>query len=172
MSEITKGHVLEVFMKHLGRKEDPDERRRVLEAYNDVLDEIAPWRRGMTAEEKARAAKVAAYLAEILLDDFGIEMRLGKKFTPVEIEGCNAGGAAAIEWLKSNADRIPPRPETEEAARAWMKTVHGWAFELVPSGRAADKEWTHGFIAAFAGDLWRHIQGQPPIGSDHKVEPD
>lgn len=172
MTDITKGRVLEVFMKHHGLKEGLEEPRRAIEAYNDVIDELAPWRPRMSDEEVARNTLVVDYLTEVLKDDFGVEMIKGKKFTPIEIEGCNAGGAAAIEWLKSNADRIPARPETHEASAAWMKTVNGWAFELVPDGRAADKEWTYGFIAAFTGDLWRHVNGQPPIGAGHRVEPE
>lgn len=159
--EVTKARVLEVFMKHHARIMGENERRRALLAANDTQDEFVLWREDLSEEECSRLDTVCAYVNEILEHDFGIRVVTGKKFTPIQKQGAGAGGVAAIEWLKTNADRIP----SFETPKDWMDTVNRWAFELVPSDRAADKEWTSGFISGFTGDVYRHIQGLPPIGA-------
>lgn len=167
MIEITKAKVLEVFMRHFTRQEGEDQ-QRAFGAYNLAVDELSPWKEDRSPEEKAVHERIVDLLIEILQEDYGITMKMGKKFTARETEGCSAGGGAAVEWLKTNAAKIPPFPDDQDGLRNWFKTVNGWAFELVPAGMAADKEWTYGFIAAFTGDLRRHLLGQTPIGPDYK----
>lgn len=164
--EITKAKVLEVFMKNYGRIEDDDDKRRALRASNETQDEFVVWREDLSEEELARHRTVVSYVNEILEQDFGIKVRTGRQFTPLEKEGSGVGGVAAIEWLKTHADQVPPFEKFEESPAAWIDQVNRWAFELVPSERAADKEWTTGFISGFTGDVYRHIQGLPPIGAD------
>lgn len=163
--EINKAKVLEVFMKHYRGIEDDDERHHALRAANDAQDELVPWREDLPEEERARNKVVCAYLNEILEHDFGVKVVSGTKLTRVQKEGSGVGGLAAIEWLKTNADRVPPLDKMQENPKAWSDLVHGLAFGLVPSERATDKEWTCGFIMGFTGDVFRHIQGLPAIGA-------
>jgi hypothetical protein len=163
--DISKARVLEVFMKHHRTIQDEDERRRALRAANDTQDEFVPWREDLSEDERSRLDTVCAYVNEILDQDFGIRVVSGTKLTPVQKEGAGVGGMAAIEWLKTNAERVPPLEKMEENRKAWGDMVNHWAFELVPSDRASDKEWVNGFIMGFTGDIFRHIQGLPLIGA-------
>lgn len=163
--EITKARVLEVFMAHYNRIEESDANRHALLACNSTQDELIPWKKDRSEEERARSEVVLAYLDEILQHDFGITIKPGKKVTPIEKKGSAAGGVVAIEWLKDNASRVPPLEKMQEDPGAWMETVNRWAFDLVPSDRAAEQEWTRGFIMGFTGDVLRHIQGLPPVGA-------
>lgn len=166
--EISKAKVLEVFMKHYRSIEDDDERRHALRASNDAQDEFVQWREDLSEEERSRLHIVSAYLNEILEQDFGIKVVSGKKLTPVQKEGASAGGLVAIEWLRTNADRVSPLEKMQEDMKAWGETVNRWAFDLVPADRATDKEWTCGFIMGFTGDVFRYIQGLPLIGAGWK----
>lgn len=163
--EITKARVLEVFMAHYRRIEEPDDRRHALLAANDAQDEFVAWREDLSEEELARNKVVRAYIDEILEQDYGIKVVQGKKLTPAQKEGASAGGLVAVEWLRTNADRVPPLEKMQEDQKAWGDMVNRWAFELVPSDRATDQQWTCGFIMGFTGDVFRHIQGLPLIGA-------
>lgn len=163
--EITKARVLEVFMAHYNKTQEPDDRRRALIASNAAQDAIILWRKDLSEAENKLHKTVVAYLNEILEQDFGIQVKPGRKFTPIEKKGSAVGGMAAIEWLKANAGIVPPLEKLEEDPQSWFDKVNRWAFELVPSERAAEKEWTRGFISGFTGDLYRHVQGLPPIGA-------
>lgn len=163
--DISKARVLEVFMKHYRSIEDADDRRHALRASNDAQDEILPWREDLSKEERSHLDVVCSYLNEILEQDYGIQVARGTKLTPVEKKGAGAGGMAAVEWLKTNAERVPPAEKMEEDRKAWGDMVNRWAFESVPSDRASDKEWTTGFIMGFTGDVYRYIQGLPLIGA-------
>lgn len=160
MPNITKALVLETFMKHYGGRPGPDEKRRAMEAFNATVDDLIPWKESMKesmSKEDARNLElVSDLLVEILAEDFKIEVRTGQKLTPTEIAGANDGMKAAQEFLKDNAHRIPPLPETDEAVKEWQRTVHSWAFDLAPKDRISDKEWTHGFVSGFASDLWQY----------------
>lgn len=163
--EISKAKVLEVFMKHYRSIEDDDERRHALRASNDTQDDFVPWREDLSEGERSRLDIVCTYLNEILEQDFGIKIAPGIKLTPVQKEGAGVGGMIAIEWLKTNADRVPPLEKMEKNPKAWGDMVNRWAFEVVPSDRASDKEWINGFIMGFTGDVFRYIQGLTLIGA-------
>lgn len=163
--DITKARVLEVFMANYNRIQEPEDFRRALMASNAAQDEIILWRKDLSEEERRLHKMVVAYLNEILQEDFGITVKPGSKLTATEKKGAAVGGLAAIEWLKTNADRVPPFEKMEQDPNAWGEKVNRWAFELVPSDRAGDKEWTRGFIMGFTGDVLRHIRGLPLIGA-------
>ncbi len=163
--EITKAKVLEVFMKHYAGIQDDDERRGALRAANETQDEFVRWKEGLPAEDRSRLRTVCGYVDEILEEDFGIEVHQGTKLTSVQKEGSAVGGMAAIEWLKTNADRVPPFEKMLENPKEWGEKVNRWAFDLAPRDRASDREWTEGFIMGFTGDVLRHIQGLPLVGA-------
>lgn len=169
MKEITKASVLERFMDHYNRRPGIDPKRRALDAYNETMDSFVPWTEAMPDEDLQRRHRVIELLNEIMAEDFKIEIRTGRKYTPTELAGTEAGGMAAQEFLKGNADRVPPIPQTAEAGLEWQRTVKAWAFELVPQDRTADKEWTYGFMAGFSGDLWRHAHGLPGIDATRRA---
>lgn len=163
MSEITKALVLEVFMRIYERLGGERSQQRALHASNLTMDELAPWSQGMSQEMRGRLDLVTDFLEEILKDDFGIEIRNGVKLTKKEGEAGIEGGKAAKEFWDLHADRVPTRAEPGEELVRWFKLVQGFAFDLVPADRTADKEWTRGFIEGFTGDIWRFIQGLPGI---------
>lgn len=169
MKEITKASVLERFMGIYNRRPGTDPRRRALDAYNETMDSFVPWTEAMPEEDLLRRHKVIEFLNEIMAEDFKVEIRTGRKYTPTELAGTEAGGSAAQEFLKDNSQRVPPVPQTAEAAREWQRTVKAWAFELVHPERMADKEWTYGFMAGFSGDLWRHAHGLPGIDATRRA---
>lgn len=176
MSEITKAKVLEVFTRIFNELPGEDERRRALGAYNLALHELAPWSKSMTAEQQKRVDVVVVHLMEIMKEDHGIEMRLGRKYTEKEADAAKEGGIAAKKFWTEQRDRVPPRPvardgvEDDDDYREWIRIAKGLAFEQVPTDRAGDAEWTKGFMSGFVGDIWRLLQGLEGI-DDMTPEP-
>ncbi len=159
MTEITKTVVLKTFMSHYGNgRPDPTDKRRALEAYNATLDDLAPFKEGRSEKENQDFERVCAFLVEILREDFGIEMRSGRKLSSQEGAGIKEGGKVAQEFIKGDTNRIPLLPADEAAAADWHKTVRAWAFDLAPKDRLSDKEWLNSFMNGFAGELWRYLK--------------
>ena len=177
MSEITKAKILEVFMRIFNELPGEDERRRALGAYNLALHELAPWSKSMPPDQQQRMELVRAHLIEIVKEDFGIPIVLGKKFTEKGAAAARDGGGAAKKFWTEQRDRVPPMPvdrdgvEDDNAAREWITTVRGLAFEQVPTERAGDAEWTKGFISGFVGDIWRFLQGLEGIDDINSDQP-
>lgn len=150
--EITKALVLETFMKRYGPgRPDPADKRRALVAYNAALDDLAPFKKNRSEKETEDFKLAYEFLVEILKDDFGIEMRMGRKLSPMEDAGTRDGIKVAEEVLKQQEHRIPPLPEDEKSDADWRKTIRSWAFELAPKDRLSNQEWMNGFLGGFSG---------------------
>jgi hypothetical protein len=152
--EITKVKVLEVFMGHYNRLSELPDRERLMGADDATRDAFAPWREGMSPEEKTRLDLVTGFLDEILTEDFGLQKGQTTALTQKQVEISKVAFAAAKEFLAHSAHLVPPFPLETGDVGEWEKKAQAMAFEAVPKDRLADKEWTGTFIEAFAGALF------------------
>lgn len=149
--EITKGKVLETFMRHYNRLQGLPEMRRLMEADGATLDELAP---AGTSREM-----LAQILDEILTEDFGLKKGETSKLTPFEEEVSKIGFAAAEIFLDHSANLVPPFPfDTRDGGDVaeWDKKARAMALDFVPKEQLLDKPWTKAFIQAFVGKLFMH----------------
>jgi hypothetical protein len=153
---ITKAKVLEVFLRHYNRLAELPEKRRLVEADSATLDELAPWREGMSPEERAPRDSVSKFIDEILTEDFGLRVVETRSLTPFEDEVSKIGFAAGQEFLSHNSHLVPQFPFEEAGNAEWGRKMEAFALDAVPRKRLSEKEWTKNFIAAFVGELFMH----------------
>ncbi len=155
---ITKAKVLEVFMRlYGGGTPDREDSRRALLAYNAALDELVPFKRGMSSSEEERKEAVIGFLIEILKEDFGIELRLGRKITGIEEEGVKEAWRIGPLAREADPDRLGRFPEGKEAIKEWYRLARDWSLELAPKDQLGSKEWMKGFVDGFTGYMHKHL---------------
>lgn len=165
MEEISKAKVLEVFMKHYGVLVNRPDAERLVEADSRAIDELVPYKDGMTVEEVHVREQVIKALGEILSDDFGVKVATGVPLSGEKLEGAKAGHEAAKEILSKDRERVPLLYSDDEVTvEAWFKKLSDLAFDLVPKEKLDEQEWVGGFLSGFQGGIHQILSEEMPAG--------